>query len=70
MDADAYNYEFFDRYVESGEDEEEFGSFMDRLHVGEAAPTGTLTDLATGEDVELADLWRRQHTVMEFGSFT
>ena len=70
MDAETYNYERFDAYVEAGEDEGEFGTFMDRLHVGESAPSATVTDLETGEDVELAELWRRQHTVMEFGSFT
>lgn len=65
----AYNYEHFDLYVESGEDEREFGAFPNKLHAGERAPDGELT-LLGGERVRLSDLWRRSGVVLEFGSFT
>jgi len=66
---DAYNYEHFDLYVESGEDEREFGAFPNKLHAGERAPDGELT-LVGGERVRLSDLWRGSGVVLEFGSFT
>jgi hypothetical protein len=65
----AYNYEHFDLYVESGEDEREFGAFPNTLHAGERAPDGDLT-LLGGERVRLSELWRRSGLVLEFGSFT
>jgi hypothetical protein len=65
----AYNYERFDAYVESGEDEREFGAFPNMLHAGERAPDGELQQLA-GEHVRLSDLWRERGIVLEFGSFT
>lgn len=65
----AYNYECFDAYVESGEDEREFGSFPNVLHAGERAPDGELVVL-DGERVRLSELWRQQGVVLEFGSFT
>ncbi len=65
----AYNYEHFDAYVESGEDEREFGAFPNTLHAGERAPDGELTVLG-GESIRLSDLWRRGGLVLEFGSFT
>jgi hypothetical protein len=65
----AYNYERFDEYVESGEDEREFGAFPGMLHAGERAPDGELQVL--DEDrVRLSDLWRERGIVLEFGSFT
>ena len=65
----AYNYERFDEYVESGEDEREFGAFPGMLHAGERAPDGELQVLE-GERVRLSDLWRERGIVLEFGSFT
>jgi hypothetical protein len=65
----GYNYEHFNAYVESGEDEREFGAFPNVLHAGERAPDGELTMLG-GERVRLSDLWRRGGVVLEFGSFT
>jgi hypothetical protein len=65
----AYNYERFDAYVASGEDEREFGAFPNALHAGERAPDGVVT-LLGGETVRLSDLWRRSGVVLEFGSFT
>ena len=44
----AYNYERFDAYVESGEDEREFGAFPNMLHAGDRAPDGEVT-LLDGE---------------------
>jgi hypothetical protein len=32
-----YNYQRFDLYVESGEDEREFGAFPNSLHAGKRA---------------------------------
>jgi hypothetical protein len=64
-----YNYERFDEYVESREDEREFGAFPNALHAGEGAPDGELT-LLDGERVRLSELWRRGGVVLEFGSFT
>jgi hypothetical protein len=65
----AYNYEHFDRYVASGQDEREFGAFPNMLHAGERAPDGELT-LLDGERVRLSELWRPRRLVLEFGSFT
>jgi hypothetical protein len=67
--SEAYNYERFDEYVESGVDEREFGAFPNMLHVGERAPDGELTVL-DGERVRLSELWRERGIVLEFGSFT
>jgi hypothetical protein len=64
-----YNYERFDAYVESGEDEREFGAFPNLLHTGEPAPDGELT-LLDGERVRLSELWSQSPVVLEFGSFT
>jgi hypothetical protein len=65
----AYNYERFDVYVESGEDEREFAAFPNMLHAGERAPDGELTSL-DGGSMRLSELWRKQPLVLEFGSFT
>ena len=65
----GYNYEHFDAYVESGEDEREFAAFPNMLHAGERAPDGELT-LLDGERVRLSELWRQQGLMLEFGSFT
>lgn len=64
-----YNYEHFDVYVETGNDEVEFEAFPNRLHATERAPDGTLTIL-DGGTVRLSDLWRERAIVLEFGSFT
>ncbi len=65
----AYNYERFDVYVESGDDEREFAAFPNMLHAGERAPDGELTALDGGR-VRLAELWAGHGVVLEFGSFT
>jgi len=65
----TYNYERFDVYVESGQDEREFAAFPDTLHAGERAPDGELT-LLDGERVRLSELWRERGVVLELGYFT
>jgi hypothetical protein len=66
----GYNYEhFFDRWVESGQDDREFGQFASILHAGEQAPDGQLTELG-GSKILLSKLWQRKGIVLEFGSFT
>jgi hypothetical protein len=69
LGMDAYNYERFDAYVESGADEREFAAFPNMLHAGERAPDGELTILDGGR-VRLSELWRGRDLVLEFGSFT
>jgi hypothetical protein len=66
---DGYNYEHFDTYVESGEDERGFAAFPNMLHAGERAPDGEPT-LLDGERVRLSELWRHRGLMLEFGSFT
>ena len=65
----AYNYERFDEYVSSGEDEREFGAFPGMLHAGERAPDGEL-QLLDGERIRLSEAWGERGVVLEFGSFT
>lgn len=65
----AYNYEHFDAYVESGEDEREFAAFPNAFHPGERAPDGELT-LLGGGPARLSELWGHGGIVLEFGSFT
>ena len=69
MSSRPYNYETFDGYVESGDDEREFGAFPNMLHAGERAPDAELTAL-DGDRVRLSELWRQRGVVLEFGSFT
>jgi hypothetical protein len=65
----AYNYERFDRYVESGADRREFSAFVNMLHAGERAPEGSLRAI-DGREVRLSELWAARGIVLEFGSFT
>ena len=65
----GYNYERFDEYVSTGEDEREFGTFPNVLHAGERAPDGVLLQLG-GSQLRLSDRWRARGVVLEFGSFT
>jgi hypothetical protein len=62
----AYNYEHF---VLSDEDAP-FEVFPGLFNVGDPAPDGTLVDVNTGAETALSSLWKRDHLVMEFGSFT
>ncbi len=65
----AYNYETFDGYVASGDEQREFAAWPDLLHAGDAAPeiAGTVLD---GDQLALSSVWQRRTTVVEFGSFT
>jgi hypothetical protein len=58
----AYNYVIF-------RGEEDFDAFAGRPHAGERAPDITLTDL-DGNTFALSSLWRANHLVLEFGSYT
>ncbi len=64
--SEAYNYAVFDLARE----QPHFEAFPNHLHAGERAPDATLEDLASGEAVSLASLWREGVTIIEFGSFT
>lgn len=64
LEVSAYNYAVFRG------DAEDFDAFMGTPHVGERSPDAALTDLASGQSVRLADLWRANHLILEFGSFT
>lgn len=63
-DASAYNHPSFNR------DADKFARFPEAPHVGTVAPDFPLEDLDGGATVRLADLWRRDTVVMEFGSFS
>lgn len=65
MATEAYNYDVFE--VHSAE----FINFArDAPKATERAPSFPLEDLASGETVEMKDLWKRGVTLIEFGSFT
>jgi hypothetical protein len=70
MDADGYNYEYFDRHVAAGADEQDEAAFRASFRAGEAAGDFTVVRLDDGARVSLSDLWRSKPLVMEFGSFT
>ncbi len=65
-----YNYERFDEYVASGEEEREFAAFPRLLRAGDGAPAITGTLLDDGAAVNLSEVWARRTAVIEFGSFT
>lgn len=60
-----YNYPIFDGSPAQGD----FDAFTNQPHVGEKAPDGILTDM-DGNPVALSSLWRANHLMVEFGSFT
>lgn len=65
--AEEYNYRNFPLDL----DMSSFQGFRDGApKPGQPAPDGELTNTATGERVNLSDLWRRGHLVIEFGSIT
>lgn len=51
-------------------DVEDFARFPDICKVGTRAPETTLTDLDTGESIDLRDVTRNGPTILEFGSLT
>jgi hypothetical protein len=66
----TYNYERFDSHIIDDRGDDTFRAWTDRNHVGDPARDGLLTRLSDRSQVELSQLWRRQHVVIEFGSFT
>jgi hypothetical protein len=65
MHSSEYNYSAFEA------NPEEFTDFA--LHAPKAtmrAPSFPLEDLATGETVQMSELWKTGVAVIEFGSFT
>ncbi len=66
----GYNYETFDGYVASGDEQREFAAWPDLLHAGDAAPeiAGMLLD--GDHQIALSSVWKRRTVVVEFGSFT
>lgn len=65
MDRTQYNYSEF---VVSPNEFLEFGEHAPKATM--RAPSFALEDLATGETVEMKDLWKSGVAIMEFGSFT
>jgi hypothetical protein len=51
-------------------DVEDFARFPEIVNVGTMAPDTALTDLDTGESVQLRDVTRQGITILEFGSLT
>jgi hypothetical protein len=51
-------------------DVEDFERFPEIVKVGTHAPETVLTDLGSGEQVNLRDVTRRGLTILEFGSLT
>ena len=66
----GYNYEYFDRHVAAGADDEDEAAFRASFAAGEQAADFALVRLDDGAQVKLSDLWRSKPLVMEFGSFT
>jgi hypothetical protein len=61
-----YNYKSFPL----DGDMQDFVSFPDGPRVGTKAPAGALVDAKDGSDVQLADIYAKGITVIEFGSYT
>lgn len=51
-------------------DMQDFVSFPDGARVGTKAPLGPLVNVKDGSDVQLADIYPKGITVIEFGSYT
>jgi hypothetical protein len=65
MSNQTYNYSVFDV---SPNEFIEFATHAPKVTM--RAPSFRLEDLATGEMMEMKNLWRESIVVMEFGSFT
>ena len=59
-----YNYTTFRA------DHADFDGFPGAPNVGTFAPDFELEDLASGESIRLASLWKRATVIMEFGSYS
>jgi hypothetical protein len=70
MKTNGYNYDHFDEYVASGQDQVEFSAFPDHLHAGDPAPDAALTRLEDRTEVRLSEMWAVRNLVIEFGSYT
>lgn len=70
MTTFEYNYDRFDRYVDSGAELAEFLAFPNHLHAGDPAPEASLIRLDDESEIRLSDLWADHNVVLEFGSFT
>jgi hypothetical protein len=64
-DVPVYNYPSFEASLD-----EFFDFAVNAPKVTMRAPSFPLEDLATGGTIEMKDLWSREVTVIEFGSFT
>ena len=64
--SDAYNYECFPKDLDAAA----FKGFASAAPVGTEAPSGELVDLASGESVTLASLWKKGPLVLEIGSIS
>jgi hypothetical protein len=65
MADQTYNYSVFDP---SPNEFIEFATHSPKVTM--RAPSFPLEDLASGEQIDMRDLWKSQIVVMEFGSFT
>ena len=65
MSATDYNYDVF-----TGGQEDFLDFAVHAPKVTMRAPSFALEELATGETIEMKDLWKKGVTVIEFGSFT
>lgn len=61
-----YNYPSFPRKLEG----QDFERFPELARAGSRAPDGELIDARDETRVNLSELWRRDVTVIEFGSVT
>jgi hypothetical protein len=65
MSSQPYNYSVFEASPQ------EFNDFaVHAPKVTMRAPSFPLEDLATGETVEMSELWKSEIALIEFGSFT
>jgi len=65
MNVEDYNYSTLNPGSESFED---FAS--EAPQITSRAPSFPVENLATGETVQLKEIWRKGVTIVEFGSFT
>jgi hypothetical protein len=65
MSSQPYNYSVF---VASPEEFNDFAVHAPKVTM--RAPSFPLEDLATGETVQMNELWKSGIALMEFGSFT
>jgi hypothetical protein len=64
--VEVYNYPVFPENM----DAEAFEQFPRLLKVGQAAPDGEVTNVASGGRLSLSQFWSRKYLVIEFGSTT